>query len=200
MKKTKRKPQNKTAVTVFFLLAAGVLLVWGFFKIASNKQNETRQPLTEVETLLKKDIEGNYPGTPREVLKLYCRITKCLYNEEMTQKEFEQMALKLRFLFDEELLANNPEASFIRNLKNDVDSYHEEEKRISSYDVQLASDMKLKTIKKVNYATLKINILVQGTGKNRDITKTTEEFLLREDEAGKYKIAHWQITDGTQFE
>ena len=48
--------------------------------IFSKKENVS----TEVQNILSKDLEGNYPATVREVVRLYSRISKCYYNESIS--------------------------------------------------------------------------------------------------------------------
>ena len=72
-----------------FIIIAGVLLICGafFFFTKDNGQKETE--LTEVQTIITKDLDANYPKTPREVVKLYNRIVKCYYSEEKESEECE---------------------------------------------------------------------------------------------------------------
>ena len=95
-----------------------VALVGGYYFYLSNYGNkEAETVVTAVQDVLLKDLENDYPPTPREVLKYYSDITKCLYNENYTAEQLEQMADKLLALFDEELAANNPRDQYIMDLK-----------------------------------------------------------------------------------
>ena len=96
----------KKAIIVVILVA----LVGGYYFYLSNyngKEEET--VVTAVQDVLLKNLDDDYPPTPREVLKYYSDITKCLYNEEYTESQLEQMADKLLALFDTELAENNHE-------------------------------------------------------------------------------------------
>ncbi len=196
-----KKTHRTVVFTIVTMSILAILIIWSFYNITMKGQSQGDEiPKTEVEKLVKKDIEGNYPGTPREVLKLYCRITQCLYNDEMTEEQFEQLADQLRLLFDDELLENNENELYKKNLSTDIMSYHENEERISSYDVQLDSATKYGTIKKEKYATLKVSLLIQKSGSNKGLTKIYEEFLLRKSKDGKWKILNWQLASGEDLE
>ena len=196
-----KKTHRTILFTIISMSILTVFIVWGFYTITKRGQSQNEAvPKTEVEKLIKKDIDGNYPGTPREVMKLYCRITKCMYNDEITDDQLEQLAIKLRLLFDDELLKNNEKEAFLKNLSADVLTYHENEERISSYEVQLNSDTEYGTIKNDKYATLKVSFLVQHTGKKKSFTKTYEQFLLRQDGAKRWKIVHWQLASEDNLE
>ena len=76
-----KKAQNPIVVTLV-MIALAVFIVGGFF-LARNigeKKLEARNSKTEVEKLMELDLDENYPGTAREVLKLNNRIVKFYYN------------------------------------------------------------------------------------------------------------------------
>ena len=62
-----------------------VLIVGGFFIFTNRTQkNPEDVELTTVQQIITKDLAGNYPKTPREVIKTYNEIITCFYNEECT--------------------------------------------------------------------------------------------------------------------
>lgn len=189
------KNTKKIITIVIGLFVLTGVLVWGFYQVTQNKgiMNST-SPNDEIAKLIEKDIEGNYPGTPREVLKLYFRITQCMYNEEMTEKEFDALASQLRLLFDDELLENNKENTFRSNLNADIKEFKENGERITGYEVELGSETKRSKINGKDYATLKATAIVQKRGKQNNFYKTREIFLFRQDENEQWKIAHWKLS------
>lgn len=52
---------------------------------------ENNDDLTEVEKVITKNLEKNYPETPREVVKFYNRIITCFYDEEYTDDELYEL-------------------------------------------------------------------------------------------------------------
>lgn len=195
MKKTKQK----TLWTILIMVAVVIAVAIGFWRIMEAKrtksQNEQKSKIEEVNAIVEKDFEANYPGTPREVVKMYSRISSCCYNQDLSDEEITLLVGKMRELFDEELLASNPEEEHIANLKKDAESYHKAKKSISSYTVDKNSSVKKKTIDGKEYASLRASYLVQE--KNSGYTKTYEEFLLRADENGRWKIVGWEAVSGS---
>lgn len=188
-----------TTVTVMALLTC--LLIWLFYILTNKPQVPAEKTeKTEVEKLIGKDIKSGYPQNPREVLRLYCRITKCMYNEEMSESEFEELADQLRLFYDDELLEENERASFLVNLKAEVNSYKENKITIASYDVQEGIETDYATIKKENYATLRVAFMIRQQDKNKGYAKTYEQFLFRKNEEGEWKIAHWKQIDNATVE
>ena len=56
--------------------------ICGSFYVVNDKSkraNQKEKVLTEVQRIKTKDLDKNYPQTPREVVKLYNRIVKCYY-------------------------------------------------------------------------------------------------------------------------
>ena len=70
------------------------LLVGGYYFYLSNKveSNESKEVVTAVQNVILKDLDKNYPPTPKEVVKYYSEISKCLYNEAYTDEQLEKMA------------------------------------------------------------------------------------------------------------
>lgn len=191
------KKSGKTIMsTVVIMGIIAAVVIFGFYGMTKEpKGKNSGKKKTEAELLIEKDITGNYPETPREVLRLYGRITRCMYNEDISDNEFEQLSDQLRLLFDEELLANNPRDKYMVELKADIASYKEEAKIISDYQVQRGSATEFGTIEDKQYATIKMSMFLQTTGTEKKYFKVYEEFLLREDEKKHWKILHWQLTD-----
>ena len=75
---------TKKILTVFVVVVVAALAI--FIGVRAYQQKEAEEkgeaslPKTEVGKLLAKDLDLEYPGTPTEVVKLFWRINKCLYN------------------------------------------------------------------------------------------------------------------------
>ena len=87
-----------------------IALVAGYYFYLSNRKpkeaaEDTETTVSVAQQLLLKNIDDDYPPTPREVLKLYSDITVCFYSEEYTDEELTQLALQIEKLYDEELIA-----------------------------------------------------------------------------------------------
>lgn len=187
-----------TAIAMFLM---AVIVVGAFFLLnhrdSDSDSDQSQTVLTEVEKLLAKDLDHSYPGTPREVLKLYSRILKCFYSGTMSDSQIEQMAGQIRKLFDEELLASNPEREYLEDLKTEIEEYQSLKKTIMSYVIEKSSSVEKSTVEGKEYATILATYLVkEGTS----YEKTYEEFMLREDEKGHWKILGWRLVQPTEVE
>ena len=161
--------------------------------IFSKKENVS----TEVQNILSKDLERNYPATVREVVRLYSRISKCYYNEPISESEFEQLITMQRKLFDEEFLDNNQLETFTNNLSIEVETIRENEYTMVSYRVQKQSSVTSWESGKNKFSSIIASYTLK---EGSEYKKTYEEFLLREDENGRWKIVGWRLTDPIEIE
>ena len=92
--------------------------------------------MSEIDTALSRNLENNYPSTPKEVVKYYNDLMKCFYNEDCTEEELQNWGKSLQ-LFDEELRENNEEESYLIRLQGEVQNYKNNKRKITS--VSLAS-------------------------------------------------------------
>ncbi len=191
---------NKTTIITLVVMAVIALAVFfGYYQMTSKvPEEEVSVAKTEVDKLLQKDMENNYPGTPREVLKLYGRITKCLYNDDMKVNQMEGLLEQARKLYDDELLANNPWDVHLNNLLADIKDYDENERTIMSYTVQNSSQIKTQKMDGQEYAIA--HILFITSDKKAAYTKSCERFLLRKDMEGNWKIVGWDLVDPDSVE
>ena len=86
----------KKYIRTIFITAIMAMLCIGFFMYLSNRepsQTATEKDLAkqEVDNLTTIDIEKNYPESPKEVIKLYARITKAYYKGNLTDAQIEAL-------------------------------------------------------------------------------------------------------------
>ena len=128
----------KTAVIIVILVA----LVGGYYFYLTNVgKDEEQTVVTAVQDVLLRNLENDYPPTPREVMKYYSDITKCLYNETYTEEQLEQMADKLLALYDDELAENNPRDQYLVSLKNEVQEFAKKGYTIENYTTSKSTDV-----------------------------------------------------------
>lgn len=99
--------KKKIGITFVALVCLAVVVLTIFYMISNGKisgSRESKSSTTEVDKLMSKDLDNGYPETPTEVLKLYWRYNKCLYNTTLTDKEYNKLLKQLRKLYDTELL------------------------------------------------------------------------------------------------
>lgn len=175
-------------VKPIILIVIMALLVGGYYFYLSNKveSNKSDEVVTAVQRVLLRDLDKNYPPTPREVVKYYSEISKCLYNEEYTDEQLEGMADKLLAIYDDELAANNPREEYIEKLKKDIKEFEKNSYTISSYTPSASTDVKEVTGNGREWAELYcIYTIRMGANSSNNL----QRFVLRKD----VETQHWKI-------
>ena len=141
----KKKKQDVSGIKVLIIGLVLICLVAGYYYYLSNKRQKANEEApakaTAVEEALAYNFERNYPPTPKEVVKLYGQMTQCFYNEEYTEEEFVQLALQIRNLYDDELIAVKTENQYIEDLRWDVNQLRNQEIVIASYATSASKDV-----------------------------------------------------------
>lgn len=149
--------------------------------------------VTAVQDVLLRNLDDDYPPTPREVLKYYSDITKCLYNEEYTEDQLEQMADKLLALYDAELAENNPRDQYLIDLKAEVKEFEENGYTIVNYTTSKSTDVEEFTEDGRKCARLYCTYSVKA---GANYTSSRQVFILRkETETGRWKILGFELVN-----
>ncbi len=176
---------------VFVVLAIGVV---GLFFYISNRTRVVaegkQQQMTAVQEILSRNLDTNYPPTPKEVLKFYSQITQAFYGEEYTDEELERLATMSRRLFDDELVANQTDAQYMAALKLDIASWKEDKKVISSYSVSSSTDVQEYSYDGREWAQL---YCIYSVRMGTNVAPVQEHFIMRKDEKGHWKILGWEL-------
>ena len=182
---------TKGMVILVFL----VLLVLGYYFYLSNRSMPEKTEEISVETMtvsqkvLSRNLETNYPPSPREVVKYFSEITECYYNEEHTDEELRDLGLKMREIYDDDLVANQTEEMYLSLLKSDVEEYKQNNRTISSFSP--SSSVDVETFTKDGYECAKL-YCVYDINQDGLLYQTTLCFILRKDEDAHYKIYGWK--------
>lgn len=172
-------------------------LILGYYYYVSNRNSEsnveeTTTEVTVVQQLLLKDISKDYPPTPKEVIKLYSDITVAFYTQEYTEEELKGLALKLRELYDIDLVMANPEDTYLASLYGELNRFKEQGVSFSSYNTSAATDVEYFDKDGRKCARMTVTFTVkQGT----QVGLTKEVFVLRKDDEGHWKILGWALAD-----
>jgi hypothetical protein len=191
MGKTKTKAKYRTLATILImsLLALIIIAIYLYF---SNRTEPLEEPsvenMSEIELLLDKDLELYYPESPREVTKLFSRMLKAIYDTDTKQDELEIIALKIRDLYDEEFLTNNPEDSYLTNLYTDIATWKDAGRRITNFIVADEETNQISEIDGVKYAIVSVSFTIQENGKFVE----KWEVMLRQGKDKKWKILGWK--------
>lgn len=185
------KKYGKTIILVSIM----VLLCVGYFFYLSHRtptMDSTDQSIQdqEVAALTTRNIEENYPESPREVVKLYARITKVYYKTELSEEKIELLGKQARLLFDSELKGKQTDAEFLQALKEDIQNYRTLNRYVADYILQESSDIKQSTFQGQKYAF--VNVVYKVREKEELIDSNTR-FTLRQDRDGKWKILYWEL-------
>ena len=189
MKKERQSPLK--LIVIGCVLAA---LVVGFYFYLSNptssKRTEQTETVTKSQQVLLRNLDNNYPPSPREVLKYYCDILQCLYNEPHSDEELEKLAMQIQLLYDDEFVANQTEDVYLLSLAGEIAELNKQDMKISSYSTSSSTDVEYFSRDGYEWASLYgILSIRQGT----KMLTSNEKFLMRKDDDGHWKIYGWEL-------
>lgn len=191
------KKYIKTIIVVVLLAGLGL----GYYYYLSNRtpsKDATEQSIAneQVAALTTRDIENNYPQSPKEVVKLYAKITKAYYETKLSDEQIEQLGTQARFLFDDELKASQTDEQFLNALKEDISSYHSVNRYISDYKLQTSNEVKHQTLNGREYSSL---IALYYIREGSNLTHSYTRFVLRQDTDGRWKILYWELVSDSEL-
>ena len=182
--------------TSIVIIVVSVALIVGLYYVIANHLAKDDEPtdvqITAVQNVLLRNMDNNYPPTPKEVLKYYSDITQCFYAGGYTDEELIQLANRALELYDEELRANQDYDMYIDDLKAEIASFKKKDWSISSYST--SSSMDVLEFEKDGYEWAQLYAFY-NVRQSTQIVKVTEIFLMRKDEDGRWKIYGWQQAD-----
>ena len=191
----------KKAFRIGISIVICVGLVCGYYYYLSQKNakssEDAQDKTTEVEKIIERDFDKKYPKTPREVVKWYNRIITAFYGEEYTDEELEKMADQARSLMDDELLSYNPRDTYLKSLKADIEDYKTRNKIIVQSSVSDSNDITYATVDGDYCAYVDAYYFSREAS---DYSRTYEEFVLRMDDEGHWKILSFRLTEGDNDE
>lgn len=172
-----------------------VLLVVSYYYHLSNKTRPEKEvvsteTLSPVQEVLARNLETNYPQTPREVVKYFSEITKVAYNEELTDEDVIDLANKIQQLYDDELIANQTQEEYLKNFKEDISSAHVKKQTVFTYT--LSSSIDVETFSEDGYEWARLHC-IYGMRQDGLLYNSDTLFILRKDADGHYKIYGWKL-------
>lgn len=186
----KNTSKNTTKVAIIFLVL--IVAVVAYFAYLSNKSRgvEDEAAMTAVKLVLSRDLENNYPPTVKEVMKYYADIQKCLYSQECLDEEAEQLGMKARALFDDELLAANDVTNHLLALKSEITSFQEDSRQITAASVASSANVDTFTEDGYEFARIHCVYTVLDGGQSNLVDMV---YLLRRDGNRRWKIYGWDL-------
>ena len=191
--KSMRKP-NPALKSVVVVAILALILVFAYYLVA----NRTRKPVEEepvtvtaTQQVLLRNMDKNYPPSPKEVVKYYSDLTRCLYNENCTDEEIEALAKRALEIYDDDLAGNQEGNRYITNLKSEIATKKSQQYAIMSYSISASTDVNYFIKDQYECASLYCTYSIR----NGSVPGSVEElFILRKDDAGHWKILGWDLT------
>lgn len=182
--------KSTTRMMLFFLVV--IVGVVGYFAYLSGRSRDASKEaaMTAAQLVLSRDLENNYPPTVKEVMKYYVDIQKCLYAEECAEEEVEQLGMKARALFDDELLAANDVTNHLLQLKAEITSFQEDSKKITAASVASSANVDTFTEDGYDFARIHCIYTVVADGQSNLVDMV---YLLRRDGNRRWKIYGWNL-------
>lgn len=172
---------------ILILIAAGLVGTYAFL-VSVVRDEAADAVMTPVQAALSRDLSKDYPSTVKEVVKYYTEIEKCLFNEDCTEEELEQLGMQARGLYDAELLSNNEAAGYLVRLKAEVKAFQEKGRRYAA--ISVAGSTSVDTFSQDGYEFARIHCGYTVTEKGQNYTEG-RVYLLRRDEQRRWKIYGW---------
>ncbi len=185
-----RSGKKRTAVTITLMtiLAIVILIVYYYWANRTVVIDTKENNFTEVQKYINKDLDSYYPQTPKEVVNLFADMTKTLYNNP-DDKDIKPLALKMRELYDEEFLSNNPEEAYVVDIYSELALWMKNNKKIEDYQYVKEDQSGETELDGVKYATEYISFMIQEQEEYTEIWA----ILLRQDSKNEWKILGWQV-------
>ena len=187
---------SKIAKTVVIAVVLAVIILVYYYSLGHRaKRQEVEEAIaaTVVQSILMRDLEHNYPPTPKEVVKYYAEITECFYNETYSDEELVQLAGKIQMLYDAELVANKTQEQYLQDLRDDIAEMKGRQLTVASYEVSSSTDVEYFTQNEYSCARLYCTFYLKQQGGGR--VPSQERFVLRQDEDEHWKILGWGLVE-----
>ncbi len=190
-----------TKVTILIVLL--VLSMVGYYAYLSGRVKDQKRSSAEqvslLDTVLNRDLVNDYPSTPKEVMKYYNDIVKLLYggtDDELSQDVVDDLAMKMRGLYDAELLAHNEMGTHLIRLRSEVTEYQEKGRRITNCSVASSSNVDYYSVDGYDFARLLCTYNVNEGG-----VSSTQKliFLLRKDADRRWRIYGWDLEENVDL-
>lgn len=193
--------KNGRKILVIVIVVLFVVVILGLFIYMNNKPQsgsmEEEVVISNVDNVVLRNLDINYPPTPKEVLKYYSEITVCFYEENLSEEDLVRLAQTARKLYDAELCADMTEEEYLVSLREDILEFDSLGIVVSGYTVSASTDVEEFVVDGRECARLYVTYrLRQGT----EYIYSNEVFILRKDENGHWKILGWELLEEEEVE
>lgn len=193
--------KNGRKILVIVIVVLFVAVILGLFIYMNNKPQsgsvEDEVVISNVDNVVLRNLDINYPPTPKEVLKYYSEITVCFYEENLSEEDLVRLAQTARKLYDAELCADMTEEEYLVSLREDILEFDSLGIVVSGYTVSASTDVEEFVVDGRECARLYVTYrLRQGT----EYIYSNEVFIMRKDENGHWKILGWELLEEEEVE
>lgn len=174
-----------------------VALLVGLFLHLSKKPTsgeEENITLTTADKLIEKDLDMNYPKSPRAVVKYYSEILECMINDDVEEEDLKKLMEQARKLYDDDLLANNMEDDQWKRMVSELTGYSSTKTYLSKWEISTSSDVEYAEMDGREWASVHAAYMLKEYD-SATYNSVKEVYLLRKDTEGKWKIYGWQLDD-----
>ena len=178
-----------------------VILVCGVFYFVKNRANSSPEEgdLSQIQKLITRNLEQQYPATPRVVILLYNKIIMMYYEGEYSEEEFQALAAQTIMLFDDELAKINPLQSYMSSLRAEIKEYKSRNRSIKKANVCDSRDVLFLTDPnnqdEIAYVTASYFVK-----EDTSYEKIYQRYVLRKDSEGCWKILTYYQIEGKTSE
>ncbi|MCR5802380.1 MAG: hypothetical protein K6G57_08630 [Lachnospiraceae bacterium] len=191
------KQRQVRATAIIIILVLGLVAYYAFLS-ARAKDNKAEAAMSAREIVLSRNLNNDYPATPREVMKYYNEITKCMYNEELTGEEIDELGMKAREVYDDDLLAINETGGYLLRLRNEVKEGNENQRKITLASVASSSSVDYFTDDGYSWARILCTYNINENGTS--LPQQRIIYLLRKDSGKRWKIYGWDLEENVHPE
>lgn len=181
----------KKSAVVTIVLAVLIVGLVGYYAFLSNKakSDNSNTLMTATQSALSRDLEKDYPGTVKEVIKYYTEIEMCFYGQDCSEQEIELLGMQARQLYDDELLRNNELETYLARLKSDIQSFKDQKRRMTSASVAASTNVVYFDRGEDECARIQCGYSIMEGNVSKFVK---QEFVLRRDEERRWKIFGWK--------
>lgn len=186
-------------VLLLVIIAVGVVGL--YYTVINKKSDEAMEedfPKTTYEILAARDFDISYPATPYEVLKLYNKYLKYIYNSDSSDKEIETLVDCIRNMWSSEWLALNERNEHVANMKKEIEEFKNNKRVMSNYTVSDSA-----TIRRFSTKDNREGCVLMSSYLYTQRNKTSkaymmfyfikEEYTLKNEDRLKEKEDRWKI-------
>lgn len=189
--KKKGKPPV-TQVTLIFAVMIVAIVGYYCYLVNRNTGDAAEVKLSAAQNVLLRNLEKDYPPSPKEVVKYYNEIMKCFYNEECSEEEINDLAMQARGLYDQELLDNNELGRYLISLKSEIKDFKDNKRKMTNFSVAASADVDYFKADGFQFAKIRSGYnVMQG----KDTFSSILVYLLRKDSDGHWKIYGWESAE-----